>query len=242
MALLAGVIGLEMLAGLITNFFVLVLTLCHFKTWKKLSIIFLTNMLFNNLMVILSVMPFSIITCAKGEWIFGNTRSQKIAICQFTAYIISFNLNMATDSLALVSFDRFFFIVKALQYEKYMTVNKAVIIVAASWIMAAILSSPPLFGFGGYEFSPYFGFCVPSFSHNAALAAYCFIIFSVLIAVIVITSIWTFFIPKIISKKEIPGCLPVMYMCLRKEDYWIVWYAHYCALALLCTNLCTCWH
>ena len=198
-------------------------------------------------MVILSVMPFSIITCAKGEWIFGNTRSQKTAICQFTAYIISFNLNMATDSLALVSFDRFFFIVKALQYEKYMTVNKAVIIVAASWIMAAILSSPPLFGFRRYDFSPYFGFCVPSFSCNAALAAYCFIIFSFPIAVIVITSIWTFFIPEIISKKEIPGCLPVMYMCdyvsqERRIIGLFAWYAHYCALALLCTNLCTCWH
>ena len=67
--LLAAVIGIEMLAGLITNSFVLVVTFCYLKDWKQPAIIFLTNMLLNNLVIILLVMPFSIITAASGGWI-----------------------------------------------------------------------------------------------------------------------------------------------------------------------------
>ena len=190
--LLAAVISIEMIAGLITNSFVLILTLCHIKTWMKPSIVFLTNMLLNNLIIVLLVMPFSIVTCATGEWIFGNTMDQKIAICKFTGYLISYNFNVATDSLALLSFDRFFFIVKAYSYERYMSTKKALIIVAVSWLLAAALSSPPLFGFGEFELSHSFGFCIPTFGSNPALAVYCFMIFTIPIFIVIVTTVWTY--------------------------------------------------
>ena len=124
--LLATAIGIEMVTGFITNSFVLILTLCYLKAWKQPSTIFLTNMLLTNLITVLLVMPFSVITCATGEWIFGNTINQKVAVCKFSAYISSYSVVAITLSLVLLSFDRFFFIVKALQHEKYMKVNKAV--------------------------------------------------------------------------------------------------------------------
>ena len=49
--LLAAVIGIEMLAGLITNSFVLIMTVCCLKTLKEPSTIFLTNMLLSNLII-----------------------------------------------------------------------------------------------------------------------------------------------------------------------------------------------
>ena len=189
--LLAAVIGLEMVAGLITNSFVLIMTFCYLKDWKQPAIIFLTNMLLNNLVIILLVMPFSIITAASGEWIFGSTVNQKESVCQFAGCIYSYSTFVATKSLMLVSFDRFFFIVKALQYKKFMTVNKAVIIVAVSWILAAFLSILPLLGFGVYEFSSSLGTCVTGWVGQTGYSIFMSLVISILVGSIIVTSIWT---------------------------------------------------
>ena len=189
--LLAAVIGIEMLAGLITNSFVLILTLCYLKDWKQPSNIFLTNMLLNNLVIILLVMPFSIITAASGDWIFGSTVNQKESVCQFAGCIFSYSTFVATESLVLVSFDQFFFIVKALQYDKYMTVNKAVIIVTVSWILAVVLSTLPLLGFGAYEFSNSFGTCIPGWEGQTGYSILFFLIYLILVGSIIVTAIWT---------------------------------------------------
>ena len=189
--LLAAVIGIEMLAGLITNSFVLILTLCYLKDWKQPSNIFLTNMLLNNLVIILLVMPFSVITAASGEWIFGSTVNQKESVCQFAGCVFSYSTFVATESLVLVSFDQFFFIVTALQYDKYMTVNKAVIIVAVSWILAAFLSTLPLLGFGVYEFSTSFGTCVTGWQDQTGYSIFMSLVILILVGSIIVTSIWT---------------------------------------------------
>ena len=190
--LLATVIGIEMLAGLITNSFVLIVTFCFIKKWKKPSIIILTNMLLNNLVITLLVMPFSIITAASGEWIFGSTVNQKESVCEFAACLFAYSFYTEIESLVLVSFDRFFFIVKALQYKKYMTVNKAVIIVAVSWILAAILGVPPLFGFGKYEFAYSYGMCTIQWDNKPKFSFIIFVTYCIFIGSIIITSIWTF--------------------------------------------------
>ena len=189
--LLAAVIGIEMLAGLITNSFVLILTLSHSSTRKKPTTVFLTNMLINSLAVTIFVMPFSIITAASGEWIFGNTLNEKEKVCQFSGFMFSYCIIVATESLVLLSFDRFFFIVKSFYYEMYMTVNKAVIIVAASWILAIILSSPPLYGFGRIEFAYSYGVCVPGYEGQLGYSVYTFLMALILIGSIVVTSVWT---------------------------------------------------
>ena len=190
--LLATAIGIEMVAGFFTNSFVLILTLCYLKAWKQPSNIFLTNMSLNYLIIVILLLPVSVITCATGEWIYGSTLSQKVIVCQAIGYIFSYCFLVVTESLALLSFDRFFFIVKALQYKKYMTVNKAVIIVAASWILAAFMSTPPLYGFGSFEFSQNNGICVPTVKDQLRFAIYGFIVVLTLIASIIVTLIWTY--------------------------------------------------
>ena len=98
--LLAAVIVIEMLAGLITNSFVLILTAYNLKNWKQPSTIFLANMLLNNLVVTLLVMPFPIITAASGEWIFGSTKKQKYSVCQFTACLFVIQLLYSTGEFS----------------------------------------------------------------------------------------------------------------------------------------------
>ena len=206
--LLAAVIGIEMLAGLITNSFVLILTLCYLNDWKQPAIIFLTNMLLNNLVIILLVMPFSIITAASGEWIFGSTVNQKESVCQFAGCLISYSTTVATESLVLVSFDRFFFIVKAVQYKKYMTVNKAVIIVAVSWILAVVLSTLPLLGFGAYEFSNSIGTCIPGWEGQIGYSIHFFLLILILVGSIIVTSIWTLCFTRKYLRNTATGPVP----------------------------------
>ena len=206
--LLAAVIGIEMLAGLITNSFVIILTLCYLKDWKQPSNIFLTNMLLNNLVIILLVMPFSIITAASGEWIFGSTVNQKESVCQFAAFMRLYSYLSALESLVLVSFDRFFFIVKALQYDKYMTVNKAVIIVAVSWILAVVLSTLPLLGFGTYEFSNSFGTCVTGWEGQTGYSILFFLIYLILVGSIIVTTIWTLCFTRKYLRDKATGPIP----------------------------------
>ena len=189
--LLAAVIIIETVAGIITNSFVLIMTFCFIKNWKQPSTIFLTNMLLNNLVITLLVMPFSIITAASGEWIFGSTVNQKESVCEFAACLFTYSFFTAIESLVLVSFDRFFFIVKALQYKKYMTVNKAVIIVAVSWVLAAFLSILPLLGFGAYEFAYSYGTCVSGWEGQTGYSTFTLFIILICISSIVVTSIWT---------------------------------------------------
>ena len=201
--LLAAVIGLEMVAGLITNSFVLILTHCYLKDWKQPSNIFLTNMLLNNLIIVIFTLPFSFITCATGKWIFGNTLNQKVVVCKFSGYITFYSFVGVTLSLVLLSFDRFFFIVKALQYNKYMTVSKAVIIVALSWALTAILASPPLYGLGRFEFVDTYGTCVFAFENEVAFSIYIFTVCSCFIVSIIVTSTWTFcYIKKYLKKRS----------------------------------------
>ena len=206
--LLAAVIGIEMLTGLITNSFVLIVTFCYLKDWKQPSNIFLANMLLNNLVIILLVMPFSIITAASGEWIFGSTVNQKESVCQFAGCMYSYCSFVATASLVLVSFDQFFYIVKALQYDKYMTVNKAVIIVAISWILAAFLSILPLLGFGVYEFAHSFGTCVTGWMGQTGYSIFFFLVISILVGSIIVTTIWTLCFTRKYLRDKATGPIP----------------------------------
>ena len=72
-----------------------------------------------------------------------------------------------------------------------MTVNKAVIIVAASWILAAFMSILPLLGFGASEFAYSYGACVPGWEGQAGYSIFVFLVILALVGSIIVTSIWT---------------------------------------------------
>uniref|UniRef100_A0A1X7U886 G-protein coupled receptors family 1 profile domain-containing protein n=1 Tax=Amphimedon queenslandica TaxID=400682 RepID=A0A1X7U886_AMPQE len=172
--LLAAVISIEMIGGLIANSFVLILTICHIKTWKQPSTIFLTNMLISNLLIVLFVMPFAILTCSSGQWLLGKTVSEKEATCKANAYTNMSIYIIATLSLVLLSFDRYFFIVKSFAYQKHMTSNKAVIIIIISWILGPALCTPPLYGLGTTEFSNILVSAYLPLTKNQALLYTCY--------------------------------------------------------------------
>ena len=191
--LLATVIGLEILAALVTNWFVLIFTLCHPKILKQSSILLLTNFVLANLLMASVYMPTIVITAATGEWVFGRSVKEKVASCMFIGFIFAYTLFLATFTLTAISVDRFLFIVKPFVHKRYMKTWVVVTIDLIAWIVSGLLTVTPFFGFGEYSFSSSNSTCIPAWnSDRIAYVALAFLVVIMCIVTITVTSIWTF--------------------------------------------------
>ena len=190
--LLAVAVGIEFTLSLVANLFVLIFTVCHPKTLKQPSIIFLTNFIFANLMVTILIMPLTIITAANEEWIFGNTPEEKNIVCQFGGFVFAYGIQLTLWTLTVISVDRFLFIVKPFIHKRFMTTWVAGLLVLCIWIFSCIINIPPYFGFGQYAFGQFTATCVQVWvGHRGFLVYLCLIVLVVAVAIIV-TTIWTF--------------------------------------------------
>ena len=142
----AVVVGIEMILTLLTNLTIFMFTLYQWKSLKQPSIIFLTGLVLANLIMAIFFMPFTVITAAVGEWIFGKTAREKQAVCKFVGFMFGLSVGSSTFILALISFDRFLFIVKPLLYIKYMKTWTSVFILSTLWVILAFLCTTPWYG------------------------------------------------------------------------------------------------
>ena len=190
--LLSSVIALIMVTAIVANLFVICITFCYTKSWKQPSTIFLTSLLLADL-VLVTVMPFGVISTAYGEWIFGQSVEEMYKVCQFAAYMFWYSALLITVTLTVISLDRFLFIVKPLFYRRhiYMKPQIAVTVVIIVWIVCAILNTTPLYGLGIFHFSESHGFCTPGWEEQLGYMIYMLLIFGILLSCIVVTSIWT---------------------------------------------------
>ena len=191
--LLSSFSALIMVIAFFTNFFVIAITFCNkSKSWKHPSTIFLTSLLLGDLVLVVFVMPFSVITGAYGEWIFGQSAEEKYRVCQFAAFMLWYSALLITTTLTLISLDRFLFIVKPLFYRRhiYMKPQIAVTVVIIDWIVCAILNTTPLYGLGLFYFAGS-GFCIPGWEEQLGYVIFTMLIFAILVGCIVVTSLWT---------------------------------------------------
>ena len=191
-SVMSTIIALTMVIALVANLFVICITFCYLKSWKQPSTILLTNLLMGDL-VLVTVMPFGIISNAYGGWIFGQSVEEKYEVCLFAAFMFWYSILLITVTLTAISLDRFLFIVKPLIYRRhiYMKPQIAVAVIIIIWIVCAILNTTPLYGFGLFHFSESHGFCVPGWETQSGYVIYILIIFGMLMSCIVVTSIWT---------------------------------------------------
>ena len=187
---LAIVVGIEMILALLTNLAIFIFTLYQWKSLKQPSIIFLTGLVLANLIMAIFFMPFTVITAAVGEWIFGKTAREKQAVCEFVGFMFGLSVGYSTHTLALVSFDRFLFIVKPLLYIKYMKTRTAVVIISTLWVLVTFLNTTPLYGLGQFKFSPRISSCFPKFTRHYVI--YFSLVSIIPYTTIIVTSTWTF--------------------------------------------------
>jgi hypothetical protein len=96
------------------------------------------------------------------------------------------------STLAVISFDRWLFIIKPTIYKRFMKLPTALITVTLLWVVCAILNSTPLYGLGVIVYSFGQGLCLPAWEKQLYYIIYTLMIFGTLkFAVVVVTSIWT---------------------------------------------------
>ena len=79
-------------------------------------------------------MPFVIVAAGAGEWIFGDTNHIRDTLCQSHSFVLLYTGGVSLSLLAVLSVDRFLYIVKANVYHKIMTRKVAISIIAAIWV------------------------------------------------------------------------------------------------------------
>ena len=137
---IAFFVSLEFLLSLPSSLFIIVHSVCNRKrSFNNSSTIFLFNFALSDLLVSSFYMPLLIVSASSGEWIFGDTDYTRNILCQIHGFILVYTAGVSVDLLAVLSVDRFLYIVKANVYHKIMTVKVAIVIIVATWVSIIIL-------------------------------------------------------------------------------------------------------
>lgn len=187
----AVALSMEMMLGIATNLFIIIFSLFYVKSLKKSANLFLFGLSLSNLCVCILVMPFPIITASFQEWVFGETIEDKEMSCHISGYLARCFSRTNIYMLALISVERCLFITKPFVHKKYMQPTWSCSILVAVWLIIALISTGPFYGFGYYTFSPILCLCAPATDSLSVYSGFTFVVYAIPIAIIVITTLRT---------------------------------------------------
>ena len=124
------------------------------------SSLFLFTLAVVDILEAISSIPFYITALIGGGWIIGDTDATRERTCVALGFIFGVFLLATVHLLALISFDRFLYIVHPLKYGKWMNLPKALCLAGMVLSVPVVLASLPFFGFGKLGYSPFIGVCV----------------------------------------------------------------------------------
>ena len=121
---------------------------------KGVTNIFIHNLALTDISTASLHMPFWVTSLYTGTWIFSEKLCEFQAAIQFTLGIASI-LNMG-----LISFNRYFRVVKPALYSKiFASKRMARVYCALVWVASLLFATPPLYGWSKMAYHPYFGVC-----------------------------------------------------------------------------------
>ena len=129
----------------------MIVTIVKQKRYTQPTIILLLSLVITDLVLIVSHLSLVMVTGFYGEYIFGGSDSIRCSVCKTGFITVVFTFN-SIFTISLMSIDRFLFIYKPLHYERYITKWRTVVAIAVAGLIAAVLSTPPLLGFGEIVF------------------------------------------------------------------------------------------
>lgn len=191
---IAAVMILFLLVAFTSNAFILVSML-----WQGLlhqpAHILLFNLAITDLLVSITIMPFTITSGITREFVFGESDYVRCKVCQ-TGMIFTVLSSVSLHTLALLSLDRFLFIFLPFHYKKLVTAKRVAVTLLAVWVLCIVLSVPPLFGFGEIKFATSVGNCFVSFFGETHLTKNIYYILLILlealipVIVLIVTNVW----------------------------------------------------
>ena len=141
--ILASTLALIMIFAIFGN--IALITTIHCKaSLHTLTNRFILNLACADVGVGLFCIPFSVVTCYTGEWIFGNI------MCQLNGFMnILFSL-ASVFTLTVISVEKYFSIVKPMVV--VITTKVSWIMIAMTWMAALSFAVIPLTGFTAFDF------------------------------------------------------------------------------------------
>lgn len=112
------------------------------KSLKNIQNWFIASLAVADFFLGLVIMPFSLANELMGYWIFGPWW------CDVHSAMDVLLSTASIMNLCLISLDRYWSITKAVEYLKSRTPARAAFMIAAVWIMSALICIPPLLGWG----------------------------------------------------------------------------------------------
>ena len=158
---IALILILFLVVGLPWNLWVIGIIL-YKSLYHQPIVMLMLNLTITNLLLIIMVMPFVIVTGFASEFIFGPTDSIRCKVCQIGVVNIILP-NVSVHTLSLMSIDRLLYLKKPLKYKNIVTPGRMLAAIAFIWFLCIIIAVPPLFGFGSILFSYTVAGCVPIF-------------------------------------------------------------------------------
>lgn len=146
------------------NLFIIISFIARRKLLKEPASVYLFNLAWTDLLLAIFIIFQCFIAEVSEGFIIGHTDVIRCWICEFLGFMIMFLMASTLHTLAVLSFDRFFLLVKPLSYQNYFTWRRALIIVAAIWVLSFCIAIPPIFGVGEYAFSQAIANCHPQWA------------------------------------------------------------------------------
>ena len=131
----AIVLSIVLLVGMVLNTIVILYTICHPKSLKQSSIIFLLGSSLVNLTILLSYIPIQVVTT------FTGFESAEKILCSINGFFTSVSGVATNYILAIISVDRFFFLVKPLFHQQYFKPKFSVSLLVAIFITLVLYQS-----------------------------------------------------------------------------------------------------
>ena len=187
------------------NLFIVITYILKYKLLKEPANIFLFSLAITDILICVLVVPFTIVSAATGEFLIGNNDVGRCIACSTQGFFYILLTMVSLHLLAMLSIDRCMLLSNPLRYRRYGRAWLAIFGVCCVWVLCFVLTIPPAFGFGEWEFNRNFGLCLPRWTPNSNFYYTVFVILEALIPIIVlaVTHLWTYKVVKRFLKRNL---------------------------------------
>lgn len=138
--IVASIVVTVLMIIIVVGNMLVIIAIATEKALKNIQNWFIASLAVADFFLGLVIMPFSLANELMGYWVFGSWwcdihSAADVLLC--TASIMN---------LCLISLDRYWSITQAVEYLKTRTPARAAFMIAAVWIMSALICIPPLLG------------------------------------------------------------------------------------------------
>lgn len=138
--ILASVLVVVIMFIIILGNLLVVIAIATDRNLKSTQNWFIASLAVADSLLGLIIMPFSLANELMGYWYFGSVW------CDLWKAIDVLLCTASINSICLISLDRYWSITRAVQYSRQRTAKRASLMIAAVWILSAIICVPPLIG------------------------------------------------------------------------------------------------